>query len=64
MTTMLKKRWPFGPVLSEHQQLRYRCSLGPFLIAHQQGWEYPHFASLDGFSAGFRYEAAGTPLGW
>lgn len=24
MTTMLKKRWPFGPVLSEHQQIRRR----------------------------------------
>ena len=29
-----------------------------------KGWEYPHSASLDGFRADVRYEAAGAPLGW
>lgn len=29
-----------------------------------RGWEYPVAASLGGFRADVRYEAAGAPLGW
>jgi len=29
-----------------------------------KGWEYPLAASLGGFRADVRYEAAGAPLGW
>lgn len=29
-----------------------------------RGWEYPLTASLEGFRADVRYEAAGAPLGW
>lgn len=29
-----------------------------------KGWEYPLTASLGGFRADVRYEAAGAPLGW
>lgn len=75
MRTVLKSRRSFGPILIAHQQRRRERRgrkparhlarrAGGRVKSEGKGWECPLAASLVGFRADVRYEAAGAPLGW
>ena len=65
-----------GPKLSDAQTRNFEAIKHSKLARHLarqaggrvksegKGWEYPLTASLGGFRADVRYEAAGAPLGW